>query len=91
MTSPLQEQDGAWSMRRLGALGCLANAIRMSWSESQPWQNIALFIGAALILLGLTTISDIKGLADRLTGVGKMIDQSPDTGKMVEPTGPEGN
>ena len=62
----LQEQDGAWSMRRLFALLCLANAIKISWNNGTPWMNISVFIIAALIALGLTTVSDIAAIKNSL-------------------------
>jgi len=64
--SPLQEQDGAWSMRRTLALIAFLNASALSWRETS-WQIIALWIAAALILLGLTTVQEIKALAQYRT------------------------
>ena len=69
--SPIQEQDGAWSMRRILALACMANAICISWNPTAPWEHIALFIGAALVLLGLTTIADLKVIGKTITAPGQ--------------------
>lgn len=68
----IHEQDGATSSRRFLACLSFTNAIALSW-KGADWQIVALFIAAALILLGLTTISDIKGLvqyklADAVSG-----------------------
>lgn len=59
--SPLQEQDGAWSMRRLLALASFINAIALSWSNTD-WRIVAIFAMIPLILLGLTTVSDLRGM-----------------------------
>lgn len=59
--SPLQEQDGAWSMRRLLALASFTNAIALSWDKAD-WRIIAIFTAAPLVLLGLTTINDLRGM-----------------------------
>lgn len=58
----IQEQDGATSSRRFLAVASYLNAIALSWAD-KPWESIAIFAGATLILLGLTTIADIKSLA----------------------------
>lgn len=57
----LQEQDGAWSSRRLLAVVSFANAVALSWS-AVDWHVVALFLGATLVLLGLTTVSDLRGI-----------------------------
>lgn len=61
--SPLQEQDGAWSMRRLLALICVANAVKISWNPATPWLSILVFMLCALMFLGLTTWQEIQSLA----------------------------
>ena len=55
------EKERVGSMRRTLAFLAFVNGIALSWFET-PWQVIALWIGAALILLGLTTIADLKEL-----------------------------
>lgn len=57
-----EEQKGVHSMRRFLAFLSFVNAAALSWRET-PWQVIALWIAAGLVLLGLTTLSDIKELA----------------------------
>ena len=56
------ESERVGSMRRTLAFLAFTNGIALSWKDT-PWQVIALWIVAALILLGLTTISDLKKLA----------------------------
>ncbi len=56
-----QEQDGAWSNRRLLAIGAFANSIALSWANAD-WRMVALFLGSTLVLLGLTTVSDLASL-----------------------------
>lgn len=56
------EKERVGSMRRTLAFLAFLNGIGLSWRET-AWQVIALWIAAALILLGLTTISDLKELA----------------------------
>lgn len=67
---PLQEQDGAWSMRRVSACACFANAVSLSWQSQTQWQTIALFLGVGLVLLGLTTVSDLRTLATGISPSG---------------------
>jgi len=57
-----QEKERVNSMRRTLAFLAFLNGIALSWRET-AWQVIALWIAAALILLGLTTLSDLKELA----------------------------
>lgn len=56
------EKERVGSMRRFLAFVSFSNGAALSWRET-PWQVIALWIAAGLILLGLTTLSDIKELA----------------------------
>lgn len=56
------EKERVGSMRRTLAFFAFLNGIALSWRET-AWQVIALWIAAALVLLGLTTISDWKELA----------------------------
>jgi hypothetical protein len=68
----IQEQDGATSSRRFLAVVSYLNAIALSWAD-KPWESIAIFAGATLILLGLTTVQEIKSftqykLADAVGG-----------------------
>lgn len=77
--SVLQEQDGAWSMRRLLALyyallsgasliiGALTGAMAGIW-------GCGIAAMASLVLLGLTTIEEIRGLAH----LDNMRDNVPD-------------
>lgn len=60
--SPLQEADGAWSMRRLLALACVGNAVYVSWLPGATWTIVAVFLAVSLVLLGLTTVQEIKAL-----------------------------
>lgn len=61
--TPLQEQDGAWSMRRLLALICIANAVKISWNPSTPYTSILIFVLAACLFLGLATFQEIYAFA----------------------------
>jgi len=56
-----EETKGVHSMRRVLALASFGNAIALSWGVA-PWEVIAIFAGATLILLGLTTIGDLANL-----------------------------
>jgi len=73
MIGPLQEQDGAWSIRRVLALGCFAQSCVagvlaiLHDSTAGVWVS-AFFLLGVLILLGLTTISDLKALAKAARG-----------------------
>ena len=58
----IQEQDGATSSRRFLAVVSYFNAIALSWFNGS-WESIAIFAGATLILLGLTTVQDLKAIA----------------------------
>jgi uncharacterized protein (DUF58 family) len=69
----LQEQDGAWSMRRTLALlyaissnGCLWLAAA-SGQMAGVWAGIAA-MAAVLVLTGYTTIEALKGLAAAIKG-----------------------
>lgn len=68
----IQEQDGATSSRRFLAVTSYLNAIALSWAD-KPWESIAIFAGATLILLGLTTVADLQAL--RFPDSGKTIEQ----------------
>jgi len=61
-----QEKERVSSMRRTLAFLAFLNGIALSWRET-AWQVIALWIAAALILLGLTTVQEIKALAQYRT------------------------
>ena len=85
--SPLQEADGAWSMRRLLALACVANAVYVSWLPGATWTIVAVFLATSLILLGLTTVQEIKALtqyriADAVNG-GSVDDGSDDENAVI--------
>jgi len=56
-----EESKGVHSMRRTLALLSFGNAIGLSWA-GKPWEVIAIFAGATLVLLGLTTIGDLANL-----------------------------
>ena len=56
-----EEEKGVHSMRRFLALVAFANAAALSWRQT-AWQIIALWIAAGLVLLGLTTVQEIKAL-----------------------------
>lgn len=60
--TPLQEQDGAWSMRRLLAFICIANAVKISWNPATPYLSILVFVLAACLFLGFTTFQEIRAL-----------------------------
>ncbi len=54
----IQEQDGATSIRRFLALLSFSNAIALSW-KGADWKVILLFIIAAMVFLGYTTVAEI--------------------------------
>jgi len=56
-----EEQKGVHSMRRFLAFVSFTNGAALSWFDTS-WQIIGLWILAGLILLGLTTLQDLKGL-----------------------------
>ncbi len=69
----MQEEDGAWSMRRTLALfyalssnGCLWLAA-LSGQMAGVWAGVAA-IAAVLVLTGYTTIEALKGLAAAIKG-----------------------
>ena len=69
----LQEQDGAWSMRRglallysLCSVGCLGSAA-LNGEMTGVWAGIAAMLGV-LVLAGYTTLESIKELAAMLKG-----------------------
>jgi len=71
----LQEEDGAWSMRRTLALlyalssnGCLWLAA-IGGQMAGVWAGLAA-MAAVLILTGYTTIESLKGLAAAIKGQG---------------------
>lgn len=79
-----EEQKGVHSMRRFLAFASFANAIALSWVDTD-WRIIGLWILAGLVLLGLTTVQEVKALtqyklSDAIGG------QSVD-GKVEEPIG----
>lgn len=73
MTGPLQEQDGAYSIRRLLALIFGASippvvTIGVVWqSMIAVWGALVLLIGV-LVLLGYTTMADIKAIVGKVRG-----------------------
>jgi hypothetical protein len=67
-----EEQKGIASMRRFLAFLSFSNAAALSWFDTS-WQIIGLWILAGLVLLGLTTVQEIKSvtqykLADAVGG-----------------------
>jgi hypothetical protein len=71
----LNEQDGAWSMRRTLALlyalssnGCLWLSA-LNGQMAGVWAGIAA-MAAVLVLTGYTTIEGLKGLAASIKGTG---------------------
>jgi hypothetical protein len=56
-----EEQKGVHSMRRFLAFLSFANGAALSWKDT-AWQIIGLWILAGLVLLGLTTVQDLKGM-----------------------------
>jgi len=83
MITPLQEQDGAWSMRRLLAFLCIGNAIKISWTPSTPYLTVLIFILAACLFLGFATFQEIKALAtykiaDAVSGMSIGVDENDD-------------
>lgn len=63
----LQEQDGAWSMRRglallysLCSVGCMGTAA-VNGEMTGVWAGIAALLGV-LVLNGYTTLESVKGL-----------------------------
>jgi hypothetical protein len=48
-------------MRRFLAFLSFSNAAALSWFDTD-WQIIGLWILAGLVLLGLTTVQDLKGM-----------------------------
>jgi len=56
-----EEQKGVHSMRRFLAFLSFSNAAALSWFETD-WKIIGLWILAGLVLLGLTTVQDLKGM-----------------------------
>lgn len=56
-----EEQKGVHSMRRFLAFVSFANGAALSWFNTS-WQIIGLWILAGLMLLGLTTVQEIKAL-----------------------------
>ena len=85
--SPLQEADGAWSMRRLLALACVGNAVYVSWLPGATWTIVAVFLGVSLILIGLTTVQELKALtqyriADAVNG-GSVDDGGDDENAVI--------
>lgn len=67
---PLQEQSGAWSSRRIAGTAFVAVSLysfALRDGEWPFWSGVAAGI-FALVLFGLTTISDIKGLAAAIRG-----------------------
>ncbi len=56
-----EESKGVHSMRRTLALLSFGNAIALAWKPA-AWEVIAIFAGATLVLLGLTTIGDLANL-----------------------------
>lgn len=67
ITTIFKEQDGMWSSRRVLAFISFINAVFLSW-KNVDWRIIMIFSCLTLILLGLTTVSDIAllgGLKDR--------------------------
>ena len=84
-----QEQDGARSMRRLLALyyALLSGALLLIGALYGTTAGIYGGLGCALVvlvLLGLTTISDIKGLNYSATLNGSNYPVSPDTSSGVK-------
>lgn len=59
----LKEKDGQYSSRRFLACAAFGNAIGLSWRNGTDWQIVLIWIGAGLILLGLTTMQDLKEIA----------------------------
>lgn len=49
-------------MRRLLALACVGNAVYVSWRPNTSWLVVAVFLAVSLILMGLTTVQEIKAL-----------------------------
>lgn len=71
----MQEQDGAWSMRRTLALvyalssnGCLWLAA-IGGQMAGVWAGLAA-MAAVLVLTGYTTIEALQGLAASIKGTG---------------------
>lgn len=56
-----EEQKGVHSMRRFLAFVSFVNAAALSWFDT-AWQIIGLWILAGLVLLGLTTVQEVKAL-----------------------------
>lgn len=56
-----EEQKGVHSMRRFLAFVSFANGAALSWRDTS-WQIIGLWILAGLVLLGLTTVQEVKAL-----------------------------
>lgn len=56
-----EETKGVASMRRFLAFVSFANATALSWFDTS-WQIIGLWILAGLVLLGLTTVQEVKAL-----------------------------
>lgn len=56
-----EEQKGVHSMRRFLAFLSFANGAALSWKDT-AWQIIGLWILAGLVLLGLTTVQEVKAL-----------------------------
>lgn len=53
-----EEQKGVHSMRRFLAFLSFSNAIALSW-RGADWKVILLFILAAMIFMGYTTVAEI--------------------------------
>lgn len=67
---PLQEQSGAWSSRRIAGSAFVAVSLysfALRDGQWPFWSGVAAGI-FALVLFGLTTISDIKELASVVRG-----------------------
>jgi hypothetical protein len=56
-----EEQKDVHSMRRFLAFLSFCNGAVLSWKDTS-WQIIGLWILAGLVLLGLTTVQEVKAL-----------------------------
>lgn len=71
----LQEQDGAWSMRRglallysLCSIGCFS-AAALNGEMAGVWAGIAAMLGV-LVLAGYTTLESVQGIIASVKGKG---------------------
>lgn len=74
-------------MRRLLAIACVGNAVYVSWLPNATWTIVAVFLGVSLVLMGLTTVQEIKALTQYriadAAGGGSVDDDSDDENAVI--------